>query len=36
MKAMAAGEAGKTVPPEGAVSGMSADEPPQRGDGTFI
>ena len=36
MEAMAAGEAGKTLPPEGAVSGMSADEPPQRGDGTFI
>ena len=36
MEAMAAGEAGKTLPPQGAVTGMSADPPPERGDGTFI
>jgi hypothetical protein len=33
---MTAGEAGKILPPEGTVSGMSADEPPEREDGLFI
>jgi len=34
--AMAAGEAGKVLPPEGAVSGMSADPPVEKGDGTIL
>jgi len=34
--AMAAGEAGKVLPPEGAVSGMSADRPVEKGDGTVL
>jgi len=33
--AMAAGEAGKVLPPEGTVTGMSADQPAERGDGTI-
>jgi len=36
MEAMAAGEAGKVLPPDGAVTGMSADQPAERGDGTII
>jgi amino acid transporter len=34
--AMAAGEAGKVLPPEGPVSGMSADPPVDKGDGTIL
>jgi len=34
--AMAAGEAGRVLPPEGTVSEMSADQPTERGDGTII
>jgi amino acid transporter len=33
--AMAAGEAGKILPPGGSVSGMSADSPVEKGDGTI-
>ena len=35
-EAMAAGMAGKVLPAEGTVTGMSADQPAERGDGTII
>ena len=34
--AMAAGEAGKVLPSEGTVSGMSADPPAEKGEGTLL
>jgi len=36
MEAMAAGEAGRVLPPEGTVTGMSDDPPAERGDGTIL
>jgi len=36
MEAMAPGEAGKTLPAQGTVTGMSADPPVEKGDGTII